>query len=41
MQRLQKKDKILFKWSHLPPDLMRLVTSKLNYQEQVNLCATC
>ncbi|KAK1402510.1 F-box domain-containing protein [Heracleum sosnowskyi] len=40
-QRLQRNDKTLFKWNHLPQDLMRLVTNKLNYEERVCLRATC
>ncbi|KAL1817353.1 hypothetical protein DCAR_0728163 [Daucus carota subsp. sativus] len=28
-------------WNHLPPDLLRLVLNRLNYQERVCLRATC
>ena len=28
-------------WNHLPADLLRLVTNRLNYQERVCLRATC
>ncbi|KAK1372316.1 F-box domain-containing protein [Heracleum sosnowskyi] len=40
-QKIESRNKTLFKWNHLPPDLMRLVTDKLNYEERICLRATC
>lgn len=40
-RRLQTNSTPLFKWSDLPPDLIRLVMNKLNYEQWVYLRATC
>ncbi|KAK1388125.1 hypothetical protein POM88_016303 [Heracleum sosnowskyi] len=39
--RLERRNKTQCKWNHLQPDLMRLVTNKLNYEEQICVRATC
>ncbi|KAL8106848.1 hypothetical protein AgCh_023586 [Apium graveolens] len=40
-QRLKRNNITFSNWCHLPPDLLKLVANKLNYEQRVSLRATC